>query len=301
MNTKNKILLIAGILLLVIIVILLWQRGVLVSAFSFSNLASWILFFWLLLAIVFFLAFLGYLFKIKILSSLLSGAKLSWLGIVYFALSLFLITNIFYPLIPFQTSTSTSPKTPVSDSGKPFIEITEIVDPPQKVETFCDTVSWTAKVRNVGKTDLSFADLGKKYEFRIELRLSSNVIHGGPSLKVEDFGKIAPGQEKTIRFSVKAEKLRDFVDWKGHYYRDLPVDGIVTDISAVEDYQKYYQFIKSEDVFPVTRRLEINLYYFPKGFQTCGELEITFDVLALAVKKRGPGQGETRVVIKPCH
>jgi len=300
MNVKNKILSIAGILLLVIILILLWQKSLLVPAFSFSNLASWILFFWLLLAIVFFLAFLGWLFKIKILS-LLSAANLGWLGIVYFALSLFLITNIFYPLIPFQTSTS--PAIPVSDSGKPSIKIIEIVDPPQKVKTFCDTVSWTAKVKNIGKADLSFANLGKKYEFRIELRLSSNVIHGGPSLKVKNFGKIAPGQEKTIHFSVEAEKLRDFVDWKGHYYRDLPVDNIVTDISAVKDYQKDYQFIKSEDVFPVTRKLEINLHYLPEGsgFQTCGELEITFDVLALAIIKRGPGQGETSVVIKPCR
>jgi len=125
MNAKNEILLLVGILLLVIILILLWQRNLLVSAFSFSNLAGWILFFWLLLAIVFFLAFSGWLYKIKILSSLLSTANLNWLGIAYFVLSLFLITNIFYPLIPFQTSTL--PKTPVSDSGKPSIEKTEEV------------------------------------------------------------------------------------------------------------------------------------------------------------------------------
>jgi len=290
MNAKNKILLSAGILLLVIVLILLWQRNLLVSAFSFSNLASWILFFWLLSAIIFFLALLGWFLKIKFLS-LLSSANLSWLGIVYFVLSLFLIINIFWPLIPFQTSIS--PKTPVSDSEKPYIKITEIVDPPQKVETFCDTISWTAKVRNTGKADLSFADLGKKYEFRIE-----TTYQAGPSLTVDDFGKIAPGQEKTIRFSVEAEKLRDFIDWKEHYYKGLPVDNIVTDISA---FPEHYQITKDQDVFPVTRKFVINLKYLPQGFQTCGELDITFDVLALAVAKIGPGKGETSVVIKPCH
>jgi len=78
----------------------------------------------------------------------------------------------------------------------------------------------------------------------------------------------------------------------------VPVDNIVTDISA---FPEHYQITKDQDVFPVTRKFVINLKYLPQGFQTCGELDITFDVLALAVAKIGPGKGETSVVIKPCH
>ncbi len=198
-----------------------------ISLFALNYIYLFFLFLWIILFFMLIAYYFGFL---KFLGSLkFAFIRFKLFIYFYFFLSVFIVINFFFPIIPIaKTSTTTSPqaKTPTQEQIKScdgvFLKI-EFVSYPKKISSLCQPVVYKIKAENVGSSSLYFKDLeNKKFHFDFS---GKKVSTGGTNdiYKIKPFSQISPGETKIIEIYNKT---------KGNGFDDLP-KGEETQIAAV--------------------------------------------------------------------
>lgn len=219
---KSTILiLLLGLISLAALVLFIF-KGIL---FSFVGFFSFFVWFWVIFLLVFLILFLTRFFKIGFFVGLASRPALSfifsssWFLWIYFFLSLFLIINIFWQIIPFTATTSSKETGKISFSPVTGLKLKlEITDYPKEITNMLQAGQFKIKVKNLSSdTALTYEDI-ESMKYKLSLIATDE---GGPEtmyvgesipiikdvpeykhgLAVNDFGRIEPGEEKELTIS----------------------------------------------------------------------------------------------------
>jgi len=215
---STVLILLLGLISLAVLVLFLF-KGILFSFVGFFSFFVWL---WIIFLLVFLILFLARFFKIGSFVKLSSRPALSfifasrWFLGIYFFLSLFLIINIFWQIIPFATLTSIKDTGKISSSHVTGLKMElKIIDYPKEITDVLQIGEFKVKAKNLSSdTALTYEDI-ENMKYKLSLIAT---YEGGPEtmyvgesipiikevpeykhgLAINDFGRIEPGEEKEL-------------------------------------------------------------------------------------------------------
>ncbi len=221
-NLKNEtrataLLIFASVISFLTFIYIVWKSSFNFNIyFQFNSIHTIIIFIWLLLTIL-----LIFLFVLKLkLNILQSISTVIWQIILFSQLILTLLLIIFLLFSNnFQShlgfTNSNTSKSPTASNQRlypnvPNLQIT-VADYTKTVKTYCDVIYIKLDIKNLGDQPLTYDDLvNRKYQFEVRgqhtgypvwMNLGGKIDPNhkiGNSSTIDDFGSIAPNEEKTI-------------------------------------------------------------------------------------------------------